>query len=129
VKRKALITLILGTTLAIAPAARAMVMMPDTGGGEGTSHAVVLNTDVLGGNGTVQPGVVRDGWLSSVTPSFTLRPDILGGSGNATSGATVATGGNSFNWGTTVPAAFLGALLLAAASVAITRRRRYSLSF
>ncbi len=79
-KRKALITLIIGTALAIAPAANAMVMMPDSGGGEGTASAA-------------------------------------------------ATGGSSFDWGTAIPATLLGVVLLVAATLAVSRRRGYRLSF
>jgi hypothetical protein len=46
-KRIALITLILGTALAVAPAAQALVMSD----GSGSSNGIVLHADVLGGNG------------------------------------------------------------------------------
>jgi hypothetical protein len=55
VKRKALITLILGTTLAIAPAAHAVVLSADSGGAGGGLAAVTS---------TPQPA---DGWMSSIT--------------------------------------------------------------
>ena len=56
-KRKALITLILGTTLAIAPAAHAVVLSADSGGAGGRLAAVTS---------TPQPAVT-DGWMSSIT--------------------------------------------------------------
>ena len=56
-KRKALITLILGTALAIAPAARAVVL-----------------SDGSGGDSTPVTSVVTDGWMSSITPSVTPVP-------------------------------------------------------
>jgi hypothetical protein len=71
-KRKALITLILGTALAVAPAARAAVMSDSSGGGSPISAS-----------STLQPNVVSDGWMSSVTQSVTLTPDILGGDGSS----------------------------------------------
>jgi hypothetical protein len=58
-KRTALITLILGTALAIAPAA----------------HAVVMS-DGSGGDGTAVTSVVTDGWMSSITAPVTSVPTI-----------------------------------------------------
>jgi hypothetical protein len=134
VKRQALITLILGATLVIAPAARAGGLMPDGGG----SGAVVLHTDVLGGNGnpasisvpTTRPYGMNEATYQAVLnrgKAFNLRPDILGGHGGV-SGSPTATGGDSFDWGVAIPASLLGAILLAAAALALTRRR-YRFSF
>jgi hypothetical protein len=137
VKRKALITLILGATLVIAPAARAGGLMPD-GGGSGSAKGVVLHTDVLGGNGnavsssvlTTRPYGMNEATYQAVLSrgkAFSLRPDILGGHAGVSAGTT-ATGGDSFNWGVAIPASLLGAMLLAAAALALTRRR-YRVSF
>jgi hypothetical protein len=131
-KRTLLISLILGTVLVLAPAARAVVLSADSGGAGG---GLVLHADVLGGTGTapastLQPAVVQDGWMASVTPSVTLRPDILGGGGGeSTRGVPIATGGDSFAWGTAIGgAALIGAMLLALA-FAVTNRRRQQLGF
>jgi hypothetical protein len=56
-KRTALITLILGTALAIAPAAGAVVM-----------------SDGSGSDGTAVTSVVTDGWMSSITAPVTSVP-------------------------------------------------------
>jgi hypothetical protein len=132
VKRKALITLILGTALAIAPAARAVVMTDGDSGSAG-ANAVILHTDVLGGNGlaanAVAPDTVRDGWMSSVTlqpAPVILHTDALGGDGGASAVELAPIGtGNSFDWGSAgIGAATLaGVMLLAAGFLAVTRRR------
>jgi hypothetical protein len=87
VRRQALITLILGATLVIAPAARAGGLMQD-GGGSGSAKAVVLHTDVLGGNGnpasisvpTTGPYGMNEAAYQAVLSrgkGFNLRLDIL----------------------------------------------------
>ena len=58
-KRMTLITLILGTALAIAPAAGAVVMSDGSGGG-----------------GTAVTSVVTDGWMSSITAPVTSVPTV-----------------------------------------------------
>jgi hypothetical protein len=126
-KRTLLISLILGTVLVLAPATRAVVLSAESGGAGG---GLVFHADVLGGSGTapastLQPVVVTDGWMASITPA-TLRPDTLGGDGGAsTREAPIATGGDSFAWGdvTIGAAALAGALLLAFATLTVTRRR------
>ena len=124
-KRTLLITLILGTILALAPAANAVAVLPDSGGSTG---GAVFRTDVLGGDGYAASRVfVTDGWMSSVTSqAVTLRPDILGGHGGAT--AAPVANDSSFDWSTTLAVSLTGALLLALAGAAITRRR-HRLSF
>jgi hypothetical protein len=118
-KRKALITLILGTALAVAPAARAVVMS------DGSSSSSPVSAP-----STLQPNVVGDGWMSSILPSVTLRPDILGGDGGVSNAAVpTATGGDSFAWNAAFGgAALIGALLLGLAFV-VANRRRHQLSF
>jgi hypothetical protein len=127
VKRLALITLILGTALALAPAASALIPSGDPGGIAGDSF--VFRTDVLGGDGNyAAKTAITDGWMASVTSSgVTLRPDILGGSGGLTS-APVAATDDSFDWSTALGATLTGMLLLALAGAAVTRRR-HRLSF
>src|SRR5918995_4428901 len=109
-KRTALVTLVLGLTLIVAPAAQAHVMSDDGAGG----NAVVLYTDTLGGSGT--------------TSAVPLRPDILGGIGKPSDTVTwlehelgkdvapadvaVASGGDSFAWGGALGATLLAAMLL-----------------
>jgi hypothetical protein len=130
-KRTLLISLILGTVLVLAPAARAVVLSADSGGAGG---GLVLHADVLGGTGTapastLQPAVVQDGWMASVTPS-TVRPDVLGGAGGvSTREVPITTGGDSFAWGTAIGSvALVGAMLLALAFT-VTSRRRHQLGF
>jgi len=136
VKRKALITFVLGATLVIAPAARAVVLVD--GGGSGSGKGVVLQTDVLGGNGnpvsssvlSSRPYGMNEATYQAVLSrgkAFNLRPDILGGHGRVSGGPT-ATGGDSFDWGAAIPASLLGAILLAAAALALSRHR-FRLSF
>jgi hypothetical protein len=115
VKRITLITLILGTALAIAPAAQAVVMSDGDGGG---ANAVIVPSDT-----------VRDGWMSSLAPQSTpvvLHTDVLGGDGGASAVELAPIGtGNSFDWGSAgIGAATLaGVMLLAAGFLAVTRRR------
>jgi hypothetical protein len=101
------------------------------------TQAVILRSKGLagyygsGGNAIVAPstqqGVVTDGWLSSITPSSTLRPDILGGNGGP-SATPISTGGSSFDWNMAIGATLTGFLLLALAGATVTRRR-HRLSF
>jgi hypothetical protein len=112
-KRTTLITLILGTTLAVAPAAHARVLS------DGGSTNLSPSTSVA-----VQP-IVTDGWTNSVSPasSYRFTPDILGGNGGVSAQPTAA--GDSFEWGTLGigAATLIGVMLLGLASLAITRRR------
>jgi hypothetical protein len=120
-KRKALITLILGTALAVAPAARAVVM----------SDGSISSSSPVSASSTLQPNLVGDGWMSSILPSVTLRPDILGGDGGVSTPAVpTATGGDSFAWNAAIGgAALIGAMLLGLAFALANRRRRHQLSF
>ena len=139
-KRITLITVILGTALAVAPAVQAKVM---TDGGttptastkiDGLTpteyRALVIRSEALnvryglGSATTVQPEVT-DGWINSVTSSgYSFRPDVLGGNGGASVTPT-ATGGDSFAWDKVGIgfATLIAAMLLGFASLAATRRR------
>ena len=118
-KRSSLIIMVLGTALALAPAASAMHLSDGSGGGVGS--------------GTV-PAKVTDGWMSSLTLASTpviLHTDVLGGDGSAlTRDVPTATDGDSFAWSTAAIAAvtLAGVLLLVLATTEVTRRR-HRLSF
>jgi hypothetical protein len=113
--------MVLGTALALAPAASAMYLSDGSGGGVGSSA-------------TIQPSNVRDGWMSSVTLAPTpviLHTDVLGGDGRAsTRDVAAATDGDSFAWSTAAigAVALAGILLLVLATAEVTRRR-HRLSF
>jgi len=94
------------------------------------TQAQILRSEGLAnyyGSGDTTPSVVTDGWLSSITPSGTLRPDILGGNGGP-SATPISTGGSSFDWSTAIGATLVGFLLLGLAGATVTRRR-HRLSF
>jgi hypothetical protein len=113
VKRSSLIIMVLGTALALAPAASPMHL---SGGGGGV------------GSGTV-PAKVTDGWMSSLTLAPTpviLHTDVLGGDGGAsTREVPTATDDDSFAWSTAAIGAvtLASVLLLVLATTELTRRR------
>ena len=150
-KRITLITLILGTALAIAPAAGAVVMSDGSGG---NSTAV-----------TAPSATVTDGWMSAVksavpstqavnpaTQAVLLRSEGLAthygvnpgsqavilrstgladyyGQAGVSTQAPTASGGDSFAWNAAIGgAALIGAMLLALAFT-VANRRRHQLSF
>ena len=120
-KRISLIIMVLGTALALAPAAGAIHLNDGSGG-------------AVGSGATIQPANIRDGWMSSVTLAptpVTLHTDVLGGDGSAsTRNVTAATDGDSFAWSTAAIGAvtLAGVLLLVLATAEVTRRR-HRLSF
>jgi len=141
-KRIALITLILGTALAVAPAANAVVMSD----GAADSSGVVFQTDVLSGDGIptglsqaeYQALLVRGealnqqygiptGLSQAEYQALLARGEALNQKYGSVSTPQVAvTGsGDSFAWDTVGigAAALAGAMLLAIASLAATRRR------
>jgi hypothetical protein len=149
-KRTSLITLILGTALAVAPVAHA-VRPTDDGGSSPISiqalnanmtqpeyRALMLRSAALNakyglGSATMSRPEYRALMLRSAalnakyglgSSSYTFRPDVLGGNGGTSSGST-ATGGGSFDWNTLGigAASLLGAMLLGLTSLAVTRRR------
>jgi LPXTG-motif cell wall-anchored protein len=162
VKRTALITLILGTVLALAPAAHAVVMTD----GSPSDDGIVISTDVLGGNGApngispaeyqalaIRGEALNQRYGNAITrlssPEFKaavesgLSPQEFVASvergeglnnwpGNVTTTQTpAATDHSSFAWGDTALAAstLAGVMLLAVASLAVTRRRKHGFSF
>ena len=112
-KRTSLIIIVLGTALALAPAASAMHLSDGSGGV---------------GSGTV-PAKVTDGWMSSLTLAPTpviLHTDVLGGDGGAsTREVPTATDGDSFAWSTAAigVVTLASVLLLVLATTEVTRRR------
>jgi hypothetical protein len=140
VKRLTLITVILGTALALVPAASAMVLS-DGGGTGGTAvvpptndatQALVARSEGLAKHYGTDPAtaavLLRSTGLANYygLDGVTFRPDILGGNGG--SEVTPISTGSSFDWNTTIGAS-LAALLLAAMAAAVITRRRHQLSF
>jgi hypothetical protein len=143
VKRLTLITVILGTALALVPAASAMVLS-DGGGTGGTAvvpstqptndatQALVARSEGLAKYYGTDPAtaavLLRSTGLANYygLDGVTFRPDILGGNGG--SEVTPISTGSSFDWNTTIGAS-LAALLLAAMAAAVITRRRHQLSF
>ena len=143
-KRLTLITVILGTALALVPVASAVVLSDGAGGTGGTAvvpstqatndatQAVIARSEGLakyyGTDPATQAVLLRSTGLANYygLDGVTLRPDILGGNGG--SEITPISTGNSFDWNTTISAT-LAALLLAAMAGAIVTRRKHSLSF
>jgi hypothetical protein len=155
--------LILGTALALVPAASAMVVsdgsvstksgVPATQPTNPATQAQVFRSAELasyyGLDPATQAVVLRSKGLASyygISPatqavllrskglanyyglnSVTFRPDILGGNGGSQI-SPVSTGGNSFDWNTTLGAS-LAALLLAAMAGGVTTGRRHILRF
>jgi len=141
-KRSAIVILVLGIGLVLAPSSLAHVMLDSGGSGGG----VVLHTDTLGGGGTapaiaLRPDVLGGDGESAAIP---IHTDVLGGTGEPSATVTwltnelrkdrasearvVSGGGDSFAWGEAAGLTLLGAMLLALATVAVTRRR-HRLSF
>ena len=142
-KRLTLITVILGSALALVPVASAQGL--SDGGGSGgaavvpapqpTNHAtqaLVARSEGLakyyGMDPATQAVLLRSTGLANYyrldTPTF--RPDILGGNGG--SEISPISTGSSYDWNTTIGAT-LAALLLAATAATVVTRRRHSLSF
>ena len=143
-KRLTLITVILGTALALVPAASAMVLSDGGGGTGGTAvvpstqptndatQALVARSEGLAKHYGTDPAtaavLLRSTGLANYygLDGVTFRPDILGGNGG--SEVTPISTGSSFDWNTTIGAS-LAALLLAAMAAAVITRRRHQLSF
>ena len=133
-KRLALITVILGSALALVPLASAAVLL-DGGNSKGVAavatttdpaiQAVLLREAVAAHNGTAATQAVelRSQGLSNYysANAVTLKPDVLGGNGTAAS--TSISTGDAINWNDTLAVALAGMLLLAIAATAMTRRR------
>jgi hypothetical protein len=121
-KRLALISLIIGTALALVPVASSMVLDGGSGGGGGIAAAPA------GIDPATQAVLLRSQGLASYygANGVTFHTDVLGGDGGA-SAAPTATG-DSFNWSPVLAATLTGMLLLAAAAT-VTTRRRHRLSY
>lgn len=143
-KRLTLITVILGTALALVPAASAVVLSDGAGGTGGAAvvpstqsandatQALVARSEGLAKYYGTDPAtaavLVRSSQLANYygLDHVTFRPDILGGNGG--SEITPISTGSSFDWNTTIGAT-LAALLLAAMAGVVVTRRKHSLSF
>jgi len=114
-KRLALMSVIIGTALAIVPIASSMVL----GDGGGIATAAIPG----GVDPATQATVLRSAGLAGYygASGVTLHTDILGGSGG--SSAAPAATSDSFNWTPVLAATLAGMLLLAAAATAVTRRK------
>jgi hypothetical protein len=130
-KRKALITLILGTALAVAPAAHAVALSEggpvsaqpsNVGMSKAEYRALTLRSEAL----NQKYGLSSSSTLQPVT----LRPDILGGDGGASTGTvSSSSGGDSFAWNAAIGGAALVAAMILALAFAVGTRRRHRLSF
>jgi hypothetical protein len=145
VKRLALITVILGSALALAPVGSAMVS--DSGGGtvsttsknvnamNPATQAVLLRSEGLANyygspytkSLLLQSQALADYYSNHTTAAgVTFHTDTLGGKGAPDS--LPADTGNSFDWGNALAVTLAAMLILAIAATTITRRR-HRLSF
>jgi hypothetical protein len=136
VKRLALITLIVGSALAIVPVATSQVLS-EAGGGIGglatapstdpATQAVLLRSQALA-NHYVDPAtqavLLRSEGLSNYygASGVNFQTDVLGGTGGSSS-TPIAAGGDSVDWNTVLAATLAGMLILALAAAMVTRRR------
>ena len=134
-KRLALITVVLGSALALVPFASAVVLLD--GGSSGSvariapatdpaTQAVLLRSEGLAnhyGAAATQAVQLRSRGLSNYysANAVTVRPDVLGGKGTPLS--TSVSTGNSFNWDNALAITLAGMLILAIAATTMTRRR------
>jgi hypothetical protein len=152
-KRLALISLIIGTALALVPVASSMVLDSGSGGGGGlaaapggidpATQAVLLRSKALAQFYDTGAVVTSGSHIDPATQAVLLRSkglanyygangvtfhtDVLGGDGGA-SVAPASGSGDSFNWSPVLAATLTGMLLLAAAAT-VTTRRRHRLSY
>jgi hypothetical protein len=122
-KRVALISLIIGTALALVPVASSMVLDGGSGGGGGLAAAPA------GIDPATQAVLLRSQGLADYygANGVTLHTDVLGGDGGD-SVAPASGSGDSFNWSSVLATTLTGMLLLAAAAT-VTTRRRHRLSY
>ncbi len=147
-KRLALLSLIIGTALALVPVASSMVLSDGGGSGGGISaapggidpatQAVLLRSKALAqfydtgavvtsGTPTVDPAsqavILRSKGLADHygANGVTFHTDVLGGNGGSAAAPTAV--GDSFDWSPVLAATLAGMLLLAAAATVITRRK------
>jgi hypothetical protein len=138
VKRLALITLIVGSALAIVPVATSQVLSEAGGGGVGglstapsstdpATQAVLLRSQALAKHyvdPATQAVLLRSKGLSNDygANGVNLHTDVLGGTGGSSS-APIAAGGDSVEWNTVLAATLAGMLILALAATLVTRRK------
>ena len=149
-KRLALLSLIIGTALALVPVASSMVLSDGSGsigdvaaapaGVDPATQAVLLRSKALAqfydtgavvtsGSQAIDPAtqavLLRSKDLADYygTNGVTLHTDVLGGNGGSTAAPTAA--GDSFDWSPVLAATLAGMLLLAAAATVITRRKHH----
>ena len=136
-KRLALISLIVGSALAIVPVATSQVLS-EAGGGIGglsaipsstdpATQAVLLRSQALAkhyGDPATQAVLLRSKGLSNYygANGVTFHTDVLGGNG-ASSSTPIAAGGDSIEWNTVLAATLAGMLILALAATMVTRRK------
>jgi hypothetical protein len=148
-KRVALISLILGTALALVPVASSMVLDGGSGGGGGVASAIPGGIDpatqavllrskalaqfydtgaVVTSGSNIDPAtqavLLRSKGLADYygANGVTFHTDVLGGDGGA-SVAPASGSSDAFNWSPVLATTLAGMLLLAAAATAVTRRK------
>ena len=123
-KRVALISLIVGTALALVPVASSMVLDGGSGGGGGLAVTAPGGVDPA-----TQAVLLRSQGLATYygANGVTIHSDVLGGDGGA-SVAPASGSGDSFDWSPVLAATLTGMLLLAAAAT-VTTRRKHRLSY
>ena len=136
-KRLALITLIVGSALAIVPVATSQVLSEGGGvvGGlsatpsstDPATQAVLLRSQALATHyvdPATQAVLLRSKGLSNYygANGVNFHTDVLGGNG-ASSSTPIAASGDSVNWNTVLAATLAGLLILALAAAMVTRRR------
>jgi hypothetical protein len=147
-KRLALISLIIGTALALVPVASSMVLSDGSGGGgsvaatpggiDPATQAVLLRSKALAqfydtgavvtSGSTIDPAtqalLLRSKGLADYygANAVTFHTDTLGGNGGPSATPVSATG-DSTDWNSVLGVTLAGMLLLAGAATVITRRR------
>ena len=143
-KRLTLISLILGTALAVTPLANAVVL--SDGGGSGSvarvapanidpaTQAVLDRSKALSqyyessaaADPATQAVILRSKGMADYygANGVTLHTDVLGGDGGS-SVTPISTTGDSFDWSPILAATLTAMLLLAIATTAVTRRRHH----
>jgi hypothetical protein len=137
-KRLALITLIVGSALAIVPVATSHVLSEAGGGGVGGLSAAPSSTDPATQAVLLRSEALAKHYVDPATQAVLLRSkgfsnyygangvnfhtDVLGGNG-ASSSTPIAASGDSVDWNTVIAATLAGMLLLALAATMVSRRR------
>jgi hypothetical protein len=137
-KRLALITLIVGSALAIVPVATSQVLSEAGAGGLGglaatpsstdpATQAVILRSQALAKHyvdPATQAVLLRSKGLSNYygANGVNFHTDVLGGTGGSSS-TPIASSGDSVEWNTVLAATLAGMLILALAATMVSRRR------